>query len=266
MLDQLIGYLPPQLHLVLSTRSDPPLPLTRWRARGYLNELRHVDLRFTYEETEVFLTGILGNEATHETAFVLEELTEGWVAMLRLAALSLRNTFDRTAFIERLRHYPDHSISSYLVEEILSQQVPIVQNFLVQISILEQVSVELCSAILGSDFSYDQIQATLNWLERSNVLIILDDRQVWYRFHHLFQQLLQEQLRERMHKDEIAILHQRASAWYAEQGLIEGAIRHAMAGGDESSAKHLVEAQLLWAFKQEQWVELEHWLDRYQRN
>lgn len=152
LLDQLIGYLPSQLHLVLSTRSDPPLPLTRWRAKGYLNELRYVDLRFTYEETEVFLTGILGNEATHETAFVLEELTEGWVAMLRLAAISLRNTIDRTAFIERLRHYPDHSISSYLADEILSQQVPSMQNFLVQISILEQVSVELCSAILVAIF------------------------------------------------------------------------------------------------------------------
>ncbi len=260
LLEQLIGYLPPQLHLVLSTRSDPPLPLARWRARGHLNELRHIDLRFTLEETEAFLAGILGNEATREIAFVLEELTEGWIAILRLAALSLRNTFDRTAFIERLRHYPDHSISSYLVEEILSQQVPIVQNFLMQISILEQINVELCSATLGSDFSYEQIQATLNWLERTNIVIILDDRQVWYRFHHLFQQLLQEQLRERMHKDEIAILYQRASAWYEEQGLNEEAIRYALAGGDESSAKHLVEAQLVWAFEHEQWVQLERWL------
>ncbi len=261
LLDQLIGYLPPQLHLVLTTRSDPPLPLTRWRARGFLNELRHIDLRFTLEEMEVFLKGILGNEVTHETALMLEELTEGWIAVLRLAALSLRNTIDRTAFIERLRHYPDHSISSYLVEEILSQQVPIVQNFLVQVSILEQVSVELCSAILGSDFSYDQIQAILNWLERSNVLILLDDRQVWYRFHHLFQQLLQQRLLQRMDYDEITKLHQRASAWYAEQRLIEEAIGHALAGRDESSAKQLVEAQLFWAFKQEQWVQLERWMD-----
>ncbi len=261
LLDLLIGYLPPQLHLVLSTRSDPPLPLARWRARGYLNELRHNDLRFTLEETEAFLTGMLGNEAAHETFFALEELTEGWIAVLRLAALSLHNTFDQAMFIERLHHYPDHSMSSYLVEEILSQQVPIVQEFLVQTSILEQVSAELCSAILGSDVSYDQIQATLNWLERSNLFFVpLDKRQGWYRFHHLFQQLLQKQLRERMSKDEIAILHQRASAWYAEQGLIEEAIQHALAGGDESSAKHLVEAQLLWAFKQEQWVQLERWL------
>jgi LuxR family maltose regulon positive regulatory protein len=261
LLDLLIGYLPPQLHLVLSTRSDPPLPLARWRARGHLNELRHIDLRFTLEETEAFLMGMLGNEATHETAFALEELTEGWIAVLRLAALSLRNTFDQSMFMERLHHYPDRSISSYLVEEILSQQVPIVQEFLVQTSILEQVSAELCSAILSSDVSYDQIQATLNWLERSNVLIIpLDERQGWYRFHHLFQQLLQKQLQERMSKDEITMLHQRASAWYAEQGLIEEAIQHALAGGDESSAKHLVEAQLFWAFKQEQWVQLERWL------
>jgi ATP/maltotriose-dependent transcriptional regulator MalT len=119
LLDRLIEHSPHQLHLVLVTRSDPPLPLARWRAQGHLNDLRHTDLRFTLEETEAFLTCDLGSVAAHESAVALEERTEGWIAVLRLAALSLRSTSDRAAFIERLRSYPDRLISSYLVEALV---------------------------------------------------------------------------------------------------------------------------------------------------
>src|SRR5439155_13483373 len=126
LLDQLIEHLPHQLHLVLATRSDPPLPLARWRARGYLNDLRLTDLRFTLEETETFLTRELGSGAAHESAATLEERTGGWIALLRLASLSLRNTPDSAAFMEQLQSYPDHSISSYLVEEVLAQLAPAV--------------------------------------------------------------------------------------------------------------------------------------------
>ncbi len=261
LLNLLIEHLPVQLHLVLATRTDPSLPLNRWRARGCLNELRHVDLRFTLQETETFLTSAIGSVAAHEAAGTLQERTEGWIAVLRLAALSLRNTPDRTAFIERLRHYSDRSVSSYLVEEILNQQTPAVQVFLERASILDQFCAELCAAILGNDVSQGQMRATLDWLERSNIfLVALDDRQGWYRYHHLFQQLLQNQLQERMSKDEIAMLHKRASGWYADQGLIEEAIKHALAGGDEPSAKQLVEAQFFQSFGQEQLVQREHWL------
>ena len=121
LLDQLIEHLPPQLHLVLISRSDPPLPLARWRAQGYLNDLRPVDLCFTREETEAFLTQELGSVVAHETAASLEEQTGGWIAVLRLAALSLRNTADPTAFMEQLYRYTDYSIQSYLVEEVLAQ-------------------------------------------------------------------------------------------------------------------------------------------------
>ena len=119
-------------------------------------------------------------------------------------------------------------------------------------SMLEQFCAELCTAIIGSDTSYEQIQATLDWLERSNVFIIpLDERQGWYRFHHLFRQLLQQRLQVHSSTEELATLHRRASAWYAEQGLIEEAIEHALAAGDASGAANLVEAHFLPAFKQQ---------------
>ncbi len=261
LLDLLIGHLPPQLHLVLISRSDPPLPIARWRAQGRLNELRGADLRFTLEETEAFLSLVLENEQVHETSVMLEELTEGWIAILRMAALSLRSTSDRAAFLERLRHHPDRSISSYLVEEILAQLTPAVQKFLVQTSLLDQFCSELCAAILGSDFPHEQVQIILDWLERSNLLLVpLDERQGWYRFHHLFKQLLEQRLQMLLSTEEIMMLHRRASAWYVEQGLIEQALEHALAAGDVLSATQLVEAQFLPAFKQEGLAQMEHWL------
>ena len=261
LLDLLIEHLPPQLHLVLATRSDPPLPVHRWRARGYLNDLRPADLRFTLEETEAFLNHELGKGVAHETAVSLEERTGGWIAILRLAALSLRNTSDIAAFMDQLHRYTDHSIQSYLVEEVLTHLAPVEQDLLVKTSVLEQFCAELCSAIIGSDISFEQVQATLNWLERSNVFIIpLDERQGWYRFHHLFRQLLKQRLQMLNSAEELAMLHRRASMWYAEQGLIEQAIDHALEAGDVPGATSLVEAQFLPAFEQEQLVQMERWL------
>jgi LuxR family maltose regulon positive regulatory protein len=261
LLDQLIEHLPPQLHLVLATRSDPPLPLARWRAQGRLNELRGDDLRFTLEETEAFLLLILENEQVHETSVALAELTEGWIAVLRMAALSLRNASDSAAFLMRLRNRPDRSISSYLVEEILAQLTPTIQVLLVKVSILDQFCAALCAAILGSDFPPEHTQDIIDGLERSNLLLVpLDERHGWYRFHHLFQQLLQQQLQARFNQEELAVLHQRASAWYTGQGLIEQALEHALAAGDAASAVHLVEPQFFQAFEQEQLAQMERWM------
>jgi len=153
LLDLLIEHLPPQLHLVLVTRSDPPLPVHRWRASGYLNDLRPADLRFTLEETEVFLNRELGKDVERETAVSLEARTGGWIAILRLATLSLRNTSNVAAFMEQLQSYTDHSIQSYLVEEVLAQLAPAEQDLLVKTSILEQFCAELCTTILGNDTS-----------------------------------------------------------------------------------------------------------------
>jgi LuxR family transcriptional regulator, maltose regulon positive regulatory protein len=261
LLDLLIRHLPPQLHLVLATRSDPPLPLARWHAQGHLHELRSADLRFTLAETQAFLTSIVGNEVVREVAIALEERTEGWIAMLRLAALSLRSASDRMSFMEHLRHYPDRSISSYLLEEILAQQAPAIQELLVRASVLELFCAGLCAAILGDVALHDHIQVSLGWLESTNAFIVpLDESHGWYRFHPLFKGLLRQRLQEHMSHEEIAALHRRASAWYAGQGLIEEAIEHALAAGDVSGAAKLVEAQFLWAFEQEQWVQMQRWL------
>ncbi len=261
LLERLVEHLPAHVHLVLSSRSDPQLPLAWWQAQGNLHELRGSDLCFTLEETETFLAREVGTVTAHEVAGLLEERTEGWIAMLRLAALSLRNAPDQMAFLEQLGHAPDRTLSRYLVEEVLSQQAPAVQEFVVRMSILEQFCAELCRAVMGSDASNAQMQATLEELDRSNLFIVpLDGRHGWYRFHHLFQQLLQGQLQAHRSEDEIAMFHTRASAWYADQGLIEEAIEHTLAAGDESSAKRLVEAQFFRAFEQEQWVRLERWL------
>ncbi|TMC98363.1 MAG: hypothetical protein E6J11_09095 [Chloroflexi bacterium] len=193
LLELLIRHLPSQLHLVLATRSDPLLPLARWRAQGRLNELRGSDLRFTLQETHAFLSRVVGKELAQQTTQALEDCTEGWIAVLHLAALSLRSSADGGAFLEKLRHSPDRLVSSYLVEEILAQQAPAAQELLVRTSILEQFCAELGAAIMGSATSLAHVQATLDWVERSNVLIIpLDERQGWYRFHPLFQRLLQQ--------------------------------------------------------------------------
>jgi LuxR family maltose regulon positive regulatory protein len=261
LLELLVEHLPLQLHLVLISRSNPPLPLARWLAKGRLNELRGSDLRFTLSETQSFLTRMLGSEAARETAGALDERTEGWIAVLHLAALSLRGTSDHASFLQHLDSYAARSISSYLVGEILAQQAPAVQEVLERASILEQFCAQLCAAVIGSDISPEQVQATLDWVERENLFLVpLDKRQGWYRFHHLFQGLLQQRLQTHCSQEELATLHRRASAWYAKQGLIEEAIEHARMAGDASEARQLVEAHFFRAFEQEQWVLVEHWL------
>ena len=261
LLELLVEHLPLQVHLVLICRSDPPLPHVRWLAKGRLNELRGSDLRFTLEETEVFLTHMLGSEAARETAGALDERTEGWIAVLRLAAVSLRGISDRASFLKCLDSDAARSISTYLVGEILAQQAHAVQELLERMSILEQFCAQLCAAVIGSESSREQVQATLDWLERANLLLVpLDKRQGWYRFHHLFQGLLQQRLQTHCRQEELATLHRRASVWYAEQGLLEEAIEHALEAGDASGATQLVEAQFSRAFEQEQLVQMERWL------
>ena len=261
LLELLVEHLPLQLHMVLICRSDPPLPVARWLAKGRLYELRGSDLRFMPEETEAFLTRMLGSEAAHETAGALNERTEGWAAALRLAAHSLRDTSDRASFLEHLDNYTARSINSYLVGEILTQQTHEVQEFLEQTSILAQFCAELCAEVMGSDTSHEQVQSTLDWLERSNLFLIpLDTHQRWYRFHHLFQDLLQQRSQTHNSQEELATLHRRASAWYARHDLIEEAIRHALLARDSSRATQLVEAHFFQAFEQERLLLVDHWL------
>lgn len=261
MLKLLIRYLPPQVHLVLATRADPPLPLAYWRAQGQLHELRGPDLRFTREETHAFLARLLGNDLARQAAGPLQEQTEGWIALVRLAALSLRSASGPAAFLERLCSQLDSSMSKYLLEEILLQQAPAVQELLIRTSMLEQFCAQLCTATLGNALSYEEMQTTLEGLESTHVLLVpLDERQGWYHLHPLFKQLCEQRMQEHMSQEEISAVHRRASAWFAEQGLLEEAIVHAVAAGDAPDAAGLVEAHFLGAFEQEQWVQLEHWL------
>ncbi|HXZ03643.1 MAG TPA: LuxR C-terminal-related transcriptional regulator, partial [Ktedonobacteraceae bacterium] len=261
LLEILVENLPSQMHLVLICRSDPPLPVSRWLAKGRLYELRGTDLRFLPEETEAFLTRMLGSEAARETAGALNERTEGWIAALRLAALSLRGTSDRAAFLEDLDNYAARSVSSYLVGEILIQQTNEVQEFLERTSILDQFCSELCAAVMGSDITREQAQASLDWLEHTNLFLVpLDKRQKWYRYHHLFQALVLQRLQTHCSQEELATMHLRASSWYVRQGLVEDAIRHALLAGDASRATHLVEEQFFQSFEQEQLSLVEYWL------
>ena len=200
----------------------------------------------------------MSQEAAHASAQALEERTQGWIALVRLAALSLGSISDRAAFLQRLGHSPNREMSRYLLEEVLDQLAPAVQALLVRTSMLEPFCAQLCVAVFGSDLSNDQVQSTLDWLERSNLFLVpLDERQGWYRLHHLFKQLLEQRLQEHMSQEEITALHRRAGAWYAAQGLLEVAIAHTLAAGDVSRAGQLVEAHVLWAFEQEQQGQLE---------
>jgi ATP/maltotriose-dependent transcriptional regulator MalT len=261
LLGQLVEHLPTQVHLVITSRTDPQLPIARWQAQGHLHELRASDLRFTLEETEAFLARELGSSVAHQVAGALEERTEGWIAIVRLAALSLHNAPDQAAFLERLGHAPEHTISRYLVEEVINQLAPDVQELLDRMSMVEQFCAGLCQAIMGSDARAAQVQATLEWLERSHLFLVpLDEPQGWHRFHHLFQGLLQQRLQQRLSQEEIALLHRRASAWYAEQGLMEKALEHALAGGDAQGATRLVEDYFFKAYEQEEWTQLERWI------
>jgi LuxR family transcriptional regulator, maltose regulon positive regulatory protein len=261
LLDVLIEHLPSQVHLVLATRSDPPLPLIRWLAKGYLNELRGADLRFTLAETEAFLSLVVGQDLAQQTAAALQDWTGGWIAVGRLLALSLRRAANREAVLDRMGQEPERSVSRYLLEELLAQQAPAVQGVLMRMAILEQFCLPLCVAISGEGATPEQVQATLDWLEASNVFLVpLDEQQQWYRLHPLFQLLVRQQLQGQLSPEERASLHLRASAWYDAQGLLEPAIQHALAAGQGEEAARLVEAHVLVAFEQEQWRQMERWL------
>jgi len=236
----LIGNLPPQVHLVLSTRTDPPWPLARLRARGETTELRAKDLRFTIDEASDFLNDANALELTAENVAALDARTEGWIAGLQMAALSMREYRDRTAFIESLSG-THRLILDYLVEEVLDQQPPAVQDFLLKASVLEQMTAPLCNAVIGGTDS----QAILTQLDRANLFLIpLDDERRWYRYHQLFADLLRSRLGQR-EPDQVPALHRRASRWCESNRLICEAVSHALAAGDVERVVHLIEGNVL---------------------
>jgi len=242
----LIEHLPPRLHLVLTTRVDPPLPLSRLRAQGLLTELRAADLRFTAQETAAFLTDLMGLQLSAEQIAGLEDRTEGWIAGLQFAALAMRDRDDLTGFVQAFRG-SNRFVVDYLVEEVLARQPPHLQAFLLQTSILDRMCGPLCDAmLLGPDDAstaedaYSQV--LLAELERSNLFLVpLDDERHWYRYHHLFADLLRQRLRSGASRAAIDALHDRASAWFASHGHGVEAIHHALACASWERAARLIE-------------------------
>ena len=251
----LLDYLPPQMHLILASRSDPPLLLSRLRSNRTLTELRTDDLRFTNEETKLFLQLMTGSIPPTETIATLEQRTEGWIAGLQLAALSLKGRTNSTNFITAFAGSHKY-ILDYLSEEVLRQQSDAIQTFLLQTAILDRLSGPLCNAVTEQSNS----QTILEQLEQANLFIVpLDDERGWYRYHHLFTEVLRRQL-QYTHPDMLPRLHQRAAIWYEQQGLITEAMRHALAATDFERAVRLIEQATIRMLLQGERNILQQWL------
>jgi len=248
----LLEHCPPSFHLVISARSDPPLPLARLRARGQVVELRAADLRFSEAETAQFLNQVMGLGLEPNSITALSERTEGWIAGLQMAALSMRDRKDLPGFIQGFSGTHRY-ILDYLIEEVLNRQPVEIQDFLLSTSILERLTAPLCDALLDDAApeeaaaprlepgSPNHSTAALQYLERENLfLVALDDERVWFRYHHLFADLLRARL-ERLHGERVTGLHQSAAAWLEQNGLLAAAIHHLFAARQPERAADLIE-------------------------
>jgi LuxR family maltose regulon positive regulatory protein len=232
----LLEHVPPQMHLVIATREDPPLPLARLRARGQLTELRAADLRFTPAEAAEFLNPVMGLSLSAADIAALEDRTEGWIAGLQLAALSVQGRQDIPRFIRAFAG-DNHYIVDYLVDEVLQRQPAPVRGFLLQTAIIDRLNGPLCDAVTGQEEGNARLEA----LERGNFFVVpLDDQRHWYRYHHLFADVLNAHLLAEQ-PDQVSTLHRRASEWYEQNDLPSDAIRHALAAKDFARAAGLVE-------------------------
>lgn len=249
----LLDHLPPQFHLVITTREDPVLPLSRLRASGQLAELRAADLRFSLSETAQFLNQAMRLDLGVDEVSALESRTEGWIVGLQLAALSLRGQPDPSSLVRSFTG-SHRWVLDYLVEEVLSRQTADVQQFLLRTSIVDRFCATLCDAVTGQTGSQD----VLEWLDRANLFVIpLDPDRHWYRYHHLFAELLQLKLRQ-SHPELVPTLHLRASEWLEREALMPEAIRHALAARDLERAADL--AEIAWPSWSEGFRSLQ-WLD-----
>jgi len=243
----LLEHLPPHMHLVIATREDPPLPLARLRVGGQLTEVRVTDLRFTPSEAAGFLNQGMGLTLSVEDIAALERRTEGWIAGLQLAAISLQGQQDTTSFITSFTG-SHHFVMDYLVEEVLGQQSERVQTFLLRTSILERLCGPLCDAVVLDSSASGQ--ATLEYLDHANLFLVpLDNERRWYRYHHLFADLLRQRLQQSTDSSpgdeeiDVAELHIHASVWYEDHGLEIEAFHHAVAAHDVERAERLMEGK-----------------------
>ncbi|MEO5748421.1 MAG: helix-turn-helix transcriptional regulator, partial [Ornithinibacter sp.] len=251
----LVEHLPPNARLVLSTRADPDLPLARWRARGELLEIRAADLRFTSDETSTYLSGATSARLTAEQVGALEDRTEGWIAALQLAAISLRRHDDVAGFIAGFAG-DDRYVVDYLVEEVLAQQPPAVRDFLLRSAVLDRLCGPLCDAVVGTA---DAGRVLLD-IERANLfLLALDDRRQWYRYHQLFSDVLRAHLVAEQ-PDLVPVLHRRASLWHEEHNLTDAAIMHALKAKDFDRAAFLMEMAVPEIRRRRQEAKVHGWL------
>jgi len=252
----LLEHLPPRLHVVIASRADPALPLARMRARGELAEIRAGELRFTADEAAAYLNEMMGLHLTAQDVATLEGRTEGWIAALQLAALSMQGRDDVAGFIAGFAG-DDRYVVDYLAEEVLARQPDQVQAFLLQTSILGRLSGPLCDAVTGQGGGKGMLEA----LDRGNLFLVsLDDRRRWYRYHHLFADVLQARLVDEQ-PGQVPDLHRRASEWYEQNGELSEAIGHALAAGDFQRAAGLVELALLAMRRTRQEARLRGWLE-----
>jgi len=232
----LLDHIPDNLYIVISTRIDPPWPLARYRARNRLIEIRAQDLRFNFEEAAEFLNRIMGLDLSAEDVASLEERTEGWIAGLQLAALSMQGREDVVAFVRAFTGSHVY-VAEYLVEEVLKRLPEDIKTFLLQTSLLKRMNAGLCETVTGCQDG----QAILQELHRENIFVIpLDNEGLWFRYHHLFADLLQSRLRQSLSKEEIATLQLRAADWHERNGHIFEAVNHAMAAKDFEKVVDLV--------------------------
>jgi LuxR family transcriptional regulator, maltose regulon positive regulatory protein len=251
----LVEHLPPGLRLLLTSRADPPLPLARLRARGQLAELREHDLRFSLDETAAILREATGLDLPAASVAALWERTEGWAAGVQLAALSLQGRSDPGYFVEQFSGSHRY-VLDYLTEEVLARQPEQIVRFLLDTSVLERLSGPLCDAITGRDDS----QQLLEQVERANLFLhSLDEERRWWRYHHLFADLLQARLQREL-PDRVSQLHRAAAAWHEEHGLAGQAIRHAVAAGEVAWAARLVERHAEAVLWRGEGATLDRWL------
>ncbi|MGD1995015.1 MAG: LuxR C-terminal-related transcriptional regulator [Anaerolineae bacterium] len=255
----LLAHLPSNLHLVMATRADPPLPIARLRARGELVEIRQVDLRFTHAEAAAFLNRTMGVALSPADVAALADRTEGWIAGLQMAAVSMRQRDDLSGFVRAFAGSHRY-VMDYFLEEVLQRQPVDVQTFLLHTSILDRLSAPLCAAV-SPQCSPADAQSILEGLEQANLFITpLDDRRTWYRYHRLFADLLQRQLAQRF-LGLVPELHRRASTWYEAQDLLPESIEHALDGEDFDRAVTLIQRVIEPLLMRGELATLRNWLD-----
>lgn len=260
----LLDHIPPQLQLVIASREDPNLPLSRLRARGQLTELRAAELRFSPDESIEYLNRIMGLNLSESHITVLEARTEGWIAGLQLAALAMQREVDAPGFIQAFSGSHRY-VLDYLLEEVLQRQSPGIQDFLLRTSILDRICGPLCDAVLDTPSTSNLTPANMviETLERANLFLVpLDNERHWYRYHHLFGDLLRQRLGLSLSPQEIAQSHLRASQWLETNGDLAAAFHHAHLAGDFTRAARLAETG--WKamndnFQNAAWLE---WLKR----